>query len=110
MPHRISTKVALVGLAALAWLTPEALADKKLVQPPKEWTGSVADETLLKDAPECLTGPKGFNKLWNGWKIADPVPEVDFAKQIVVVAVTRGSRLKLAPTLDECNHVTSACL
>jgi hypothetical protein len=86
----------LVGLVAL-----QARADKKLVKFTNEWKGSVADETLQKEAKEFITSSKEFKKLWEAWKIEGKVPEIDFKKEMVVVATTKGSRLNLSANLDD---------
>jgi len=98
---RLSLLVGVAALAAVVLFTSDALAQKTAVKPSKEWTGSVDDEALEKDAPACVTSAKGLEKLWKAWKIADKVPEVDFTKEIVVVTTTRGSKLRLAAALDE---------
>ena len=76
-----------------------ALAQNAVV-PTQEWTGSVEDEALEKDAPACVASAKALEKLWKAWKIADKVPEVDFTKQLVILTTTRGSKLRLAAALD----------
>ena len=101
MISRLSLLVGVAALAAVVLFTSDALAQKTAVKPSKEWTGSVDDEALEKDAPACVTSAKGLEKLWKAWKIADKVPEVDFTKEIVVVTTTRGSKLRLAAALDE---------
>jgi hypothetical protein len=97
-------RVWLAGLAALALvglIVPAVHAEKKQVKLTNEWTGSVEDEKLLKDAPACVTSKKGLENLWKAWKISDKMPEVDFDKEIVVISTTRGSKLKAAANLDE---------
>jgi hypothetical protein len=89
------------ALVVVALLAPAVHAQKTPVKLTKEWTGAVQDETLMKDAPQCITTKAGLEKLWKAWKIGDKMPEVDFAKEIVVVAVTSGSRLRLSATLDD---------
>ena len=101
MISRLSLLVGVAALAAVALFTSDALAQKTAVKPSKEWTGSVDDEALAKDAPACVTSAKGLEKLWKAWKIADKAPEVDFTKEIVVVTTTRGSKLRLGAALDE---------
>jgi hypothetical protein len=93
--------VGLVAVATVVLFTADALAQRKAVKPSKEWTGSVQDESLAKDAPACITSAKGLEKLWKAWKLADKVPEVDFTKEIVILNTTRGSKLKLGAALDE---------
>ena len=101
MISRLSLLVGVAALAAVVLFTSDALAQKTAVKPSKEWTGSVDDEALEKDAPACVTSAKGLEKLWKAWKIADKVPEVDFAKEVVILSTTRGSKLRLAAALDE---------
>jgi hypothetical protein len=96
--------VVLLGLLVVALLAPTALAEKKekkAVKPTKTWSGSVADEALAKDAPESITERGSLEKLWKKWQIAGDVPEVDFQKELVVLATTVGSRLSLDARLDD---------
>jgi hypothetical protein len=87
--------LALVGLAVS-----EVQAQKKQVKPTNEWSGSVEDQNLMKDAPRCITTAKGLDNLWKAWKITAKMPKVDFDKEIVVIEVTVGSRLRLSANLD----------
>jgi len=66
-----------------------------------EWKGSVADETLQKDAPECITNAPAFAKLWKAWKIEAKLPMIDFEKELVVLSTSRGSLLNLTATLND---------
>jgi len=91
----------LVALAVVGLIAPAAQAQKKPVKPIKEWTGSVEDEKLMKDAPACVTSKKGLEKLWKDWKISEKMPAVDFTKEIVVIATTQGSKLRLFASLDD---------
>ncbi len=93
--------VAVIALAVVALRAPAAPADKQPVQPTKEWSGSVEDEALLSEAPGLLTSAHGLKKLWKDWQIAGQLPEVDFSKEVVVIVTTQGSKLRLAPSLDE---------
>jgi hypothetical protein len=93
--------VGVVAVAAVVLSTSDTLAQKNAVKPAKEWTGSVEDEKLAKGAPECITSAKGLEKLWKAWKLPDKAPEVNFTKEIVVLATTEGSKLKLFAALDE---------
>jgi hypothetical protein len=67
------------------------------------WTGSIDDEKLAKAMPEngVITNAKDFEALVKAWKVAAKVPEVNFDKEIVLVARTVGSRLNLNASLDE---------
>src|SRR5689334_22334953 len=93
--------VALSSVAFIALFASEVQAEGKPVKFTKEWKGSVADENLQKKAPEFITSADQLNKVWKAWEIKDKMPKVDFAKEIVVVATTRGSRLSLSARLNE---------
>ncbi|MBA4067131.1 MAG: hypothetical protein C0501_26180 [Isosphaera sp.] len=89
------------AVAAAVLFAAAATAQKTAVKATKEWNGSVADEALAKDAPACVTSAKGLEALWKAWGLADKAPAVDFAKEMVVVTTTRGSKVRLAASLDE---------
>jgi hypothetical protein len=67
------------------------------------WMGSIDDEKLAKEMPEngVITNAKDFEKLVKAWKVAEKVPEMNFDKEIVLVAKTEGSKLTLRALLDE---------
>lgn len=81
-----------------------ALADDKK-DPPKltvDLAGSVDDEKLAKGAPAggVIVSQKGWEKLAAEWGIKD-APKVDFSKELLVVATTRGSKLNLTAKTDD---------
>ena len=78
-----------------------SLADSKPIKPIKEWSGSVTDAELSKDAQEFITGADALEKMWTSWKLEDKLPKVDFDKELVIVATTVGSKLSLFANLDE---------
>jgi hypothetical protein len=78
-----------------------ALAQKTAVKPSQEWSGSISDAKLKKDAQPVITSEKDLEKLWKAWKLADKMPKVDFEKEIVVVITGDGSKLRLAMSLDQ---------
>ena len=67
------------------------------------WTGSIDDEKLANEMPEngVITNAKDFEKLVKAWKVAEKVPEVNFDREIVLVAKTGGSKLTLKASLDK---------
>jgi hypothetical protein len=91
-------------LAALA-IGPVQAQPQKLVLT-KTWKGSVKDATLQKSAPEVITNAKALEELWKSWKIDGPVPNIDFTKEIVIIATTVGSNINLSATLDDKGNVT----
>jgi hypothetical protein len=92
---------AVLGVALL--LAPTIRGEAKNVTLTQKWSGSVADEGLQKGAPEnsCITNAKKFAKLWKAWKIGDKMPKVDFKKEMLILAVTSGSRLDLSARLSD---------
>ena len=93
-----------LSLAAVLFLAVAGFAaDPMPLKPTNTWTGSVEDKKLAKEMPEngVITNAKDFEKLVKAWNVAEKVPEVNFDKEIVIVATTEGSVLKLNPALDE---------
>jgi uncharacterized lipoprotein YbaY len=99
MRHRREWILGLFVLALTA--SPGLRAERKPMKTIKEWSGSVEDTALMKEAAASITSAKELEKLWETWKISDPMPVVDFAKDLVVVSTTQGSRLRLALVLDD---------
>jgi hypothetical protein len=96
---RLLVSAALAGFA-LAAVAPQALAQKKVVESTKKWSGSVDDGKAIQ--PECITSAKGLEAVWKAWKIAGDVPTVDFTKDMVVAVYSAGSKLDMAePKLDD---------
>lgn len=75
--------------------------DRKPLETLKEWRGDNPNEELSKDAPKFVANSKDLEKLWKAWDIKEKITEIDFAKEILLVETTRGSRLNLKATLDE---------
>lgn len=97
------TRLWILALGALVVfaLAGAAQAEKKPVKPSRTWTGSVADEGLMQNAPDFVASATALEQLWKRWGIAGDVPKVDFAKELVVLGTTRGSRIGLGAALDE---------
>jgi hypothetical protein len=93
--------VCLSGLALAALLAEEIRAESKAVKFTKEWKGSVADASLQKGAPEVITDATALEKLWKAWMVPDKLPQVDFTKEIVVLATTSGTRINVSAKLDD---------
>jgi len=97
--------ICLSGLVVVALLAPAAQAEKKTVELKKTWTGAVLDETQQQLAPECITNAKVLEKVWKAWKIEEKMPKVDFAKEIVIVTSTNGSKINLSARLDDAGDL-----
>lgn len=59
------------------------------------WRGSVDDENLLGEPPAVIGAQQELSDLWNNWKLAGEIPQIDFQEVLVVVQTTRGGRLNL---------------
>ncbi len=101
MTFRSIVPAVLATLMAVSFPLQAFPAGKKPVTPSQHWSGSVNDLSLLKAAPEFIISAKELEKLWHAWQVQDPLPKVDFSKNLIVVATTRGSVLRLAAALDE---------
>jgi hypothetical protein len=94
------------------WLSPAAVlslaaglavAAPTPLQATNTWMGSVDDERLAKEMPAdgVITNARDFAKLVKAWQVAEEAPEVNFEKEVVLVAKTAGSKLTLKASLDE---------
>lgn len=92
---KVLTFAAALATAAPAWAKPEP------VKPTAEWTGSVADDKLAKDAPAAVATKAGLEKLWKAWGLKEAdLPKVDFDKEIVVLTTSVGSKVNLTVSKD----------
>ena len=91
----------LSALVLVTLLETDVQAGAKKMKFTGEWKGSVADETLQKDAPECIGTAKSLAQLWKAWKIEAKLPAIDFEKELVVLTTSRGSQLNLSATLTD---------
>ena len=108
MMFRSFVCVALAGLVLSMVAVPEAAAQKKKLEVTKTWKGSVADETLMKDAPQAIVSQKALDAAWKAWKAEGDVPKVDFTKNMVVAVYSRGSGLNLSgANLDEKGNLVA---
>jgi hypothetical protein len=102
---RFFTLFSVLALALVAM--PQVFAAPKEVAVGKTWKGDVQDDALQKDTPQFLASAEALGKLWKDWKLAGQPPEVDFAKQIVVVMTTKGSLMQPNFRLDEKGNLQS---
>ncbi|NNE92692.1 MAG: hypothetical protein HKN23_13680, partial [Verrucomicrobiales bacterium] len=80
---------------------------EKKAEEEQEWTGSVDDEALAEDAPIVVSNPAEWKALWEKWKFAEKLPELDFSKKVAVVQTTRASKIKLQISLEKETGVLS---
>jgi len=69
------------------------------------FTGSIKDEALLKGTPAFITNNQPLKDLWAKWQIADKMPEIDFAKQLVIISTTDSTGLSAEYILDAQGNV-----
>lgn len=93
--------VALALVLAAGFPVQAAKAKGKRVKPVQQWSGSVADVSLMAGAPKVILTQAELDKLWQAWKVEGPAPKVDFAKDLVLVLTTRGSILRFGATLSD---------
>lgn len=80
-----------------------AIADE--IKPIREWSGVGNDPELAPPIPKdgVIQDQLAWQQFWKVWRPQEEAPQVDFEKNIIVVATTRGSnsvrihRLNLAP-------------
>ena len=80
-----------VACTAVAFLPPMASASEKTIQPVKVLsTGMLDGEGLdrLIPAGNFFTNQADFEKLWQDWLLERPAPQVDFQKNLVVIATS----------------------
>ncbi len=65
------------------------------IEPTGRWNGMIDDLTLREKAPKSgvLTSAAPFRELWQAWRGDEAIPEVDFAKNLVLVATVEGPNL-----------------
>jgi hypothetical protein len=97
-----ASALAALTLAAVLSAPGPALAEKRQVEPTRTWKGSVVDENRIpKELPLVIESGAKLQELWERWQIKEPMPQVNFARELVVAVATPGSVLRLALTLDD---------
>ena len=94
----MKTFLCVIGFVMIALVSTANAQDRKPLETLKEWRGDNPNEGLAKDSPKFITNAKDLEKLWKAWDIKEKLPEIDFAKEILLVETTRGSRLNLKAT------------
>ena len=115
MKTTILTILTCAFSASLASAEPDKPKDDQAVKPAlksitpiQEWRGGFpnqADEPLMQEAPQCgyIASQAAWAKLWKAWRREEPLPKVDFSKELIMVGVTDCSGNKFDPSfwLDE---------
>ena len=103
----MKTFLCVIGFVMIALVSTVNAQDRKPLETLKEWRGDNPNEGLTKDSPKFITNAKDLEKLWKAWDIKEKLPEIDFAKDILLVETTRGGRLNLKATHDEKGDLQS---
>ena len=102
----LRTLLLLTSFACALTLTVSAQDKKDDKKEEKKLTvdlfASLEDRDLQKEMPEngVVVSQKGWEKLAKAWSIKEPA-KVDFDKEILIVATTVGSQLRLGSKLDD---------
>jgi uncharacterized lipoprotein YbaY len=71
-----------------------------------EWQGSVADDALMATVPPLVQKDADLQMLWKSWGQKEAVPTVDFSRDILVLVVSKGSKIMAISTkLDEAGDL-----
>ena len=99
MTRSLFTAAFAVALVIVPFATAE---DKQPAKATVDLFASLEDRDLQKEMPESgvVASQKAWEKLARAWQIKEPA-KVDFTKEILVVATTTGSKMKLSTKLDD---------
>jgi hypothetical protein len=83
---------------------------KQRVEVVQRWAGSVDDVEKMKLALDdrVIADAKTWESLREAWKLGDETKGVDFARQLVLVGTTRGSRIGGEPILGDKGDLSIA--
>jgi hypothetical protein len=78
----------------------------------KTWDGEISLKVLRQAHRDSyITGKKAWEKLWRAFRGKEKVPEIDFEKSLVLLAVSSGpQRVSIQPTLDKKGDLTARIL
>lgn len=67
-----------------------------------KWNGKYHADDLRRFAPasNAISDDQSWNRLWSKWRANEPVPNIDFGKNMVVVATVRGPNQMLVSRLN----------
>ncbi|MFM8891506.1 MAG: cytochrome P460 family protein [Planctomycetia bacterium] len=102
-------KVVMYFLLSLPVAMSMAIAAPMPLAATNTWSGSIADEALVKEMPDhgVITEGASLERLAKAWGFTDDDSLVDFSKEIVIVATTKGSTLRLSASLADDGDVTA---
>ncbi|MDW8266297.1 MAG: hypothetical protein RMJ52_13315 [Gemmataceae bacterium] len=101
-------KICLIVVLGLATLV--CAGTPKELQPTNTWQGSVEDWELAKKVPKVITNARDFDKLIKTWNVRAKVKDVNFEKELVLVAITQGSQMSVTARLNDHGELTLSVL
>ena len=65
------------------------------------WDGVLANRNLVKESPEkgVVVDAEAWVKMWKAWRGKEPVPAIDFDKQLAIILTVPGANKITAPEL-----------
>jgi hypothetical protein len=87
-------------LAVLLLTTAAIAAERTEMKPEQIWQGSAKEESKDRTVPKVITNAEKLAEAWKACERTDPVPAVDFKKQIAVALTTRGSHVNPRASLS----------
>jgi hypothetical protein len=104
--------------ASVSCMFCNAQADSKPLKARQEWRGRVKDADWRKVVPNLhkskettvgyIVDAKAWEKVWKAWRGKADLPKVDFEKELVLVATTRGDGTTMEPALNDKGDLTVA--
>lgn len=97
-----------LGLMAIVCNCAVAADPAPVVEPSGMWSGKIKDESLRKLAPKSgfIADAETWKNLWTAWRPDEEFPQVDFAKELILVGTVPGPNLVIMqPTIDKEGNV-----
>jgi len=98
----------LPAFACFLLVMSSSAADWKNVEPTQTWQGSLDSEPNDGGMPVVISTAAGFAATWKKLGRAEAVPEIDWTKNVAVLATTRGSRINLRARIDAAGNLVTS--
>ena len=92
-----------LGMAACCGLSAARAEDRIKLDALETWVGRsrVSESRRLAPADQVIADTAAWKKLWTAWRPDEPLPEVGYARELVLVVTAPGpNRVFLSATLD----------
>jgi len=107
--RRMRVRSALSAFALLLMFTWGAAACRHEVKPVESWSSTILDGSKLKAAPRdgFICSEHAWAVLWKAWRSPEPVPDLDFSSDLVLVATAGGpNAVSIIPRLGPDGDLT----